>query len=121
MRSRIENNLLRIAQEAVSNAIKHGHAARITVDLKFLSQRVVLKITDDGRGFVARNSPSHLSGHFGLLDMRERAEKIGASYTLNSSPSGTEIVVEMADEINSVSRETETRNYETEDTPAHRR
>ena len=81
---RIEMNLLRIGQEAVANAIKHGHASLIEIDLHYHPDRVTLKIADDGRGFSP--DPASPSGHFGLLDMRERAEAIGSRLQIDSAP-----------------------------------
>ncbi len=78
-------HLLRIAQEAITNAIKHGEARHITIQLDYLPDSTRLTIRDDGRGFdpAAAKSPGP---HFGLLGMRERAGKIGASLTLDSAP-----------------------------------
>lgn len=81
---KIEMNLLRIGQEAVANAIKHGRASVIEIDLHYLPDRVILKVTDDGRGFSP--DPAGSSGHFGLLDMRERAEAIGSRLQIDSAP-----------------------------------
>lgn len=95
----LENNLLRIAQEALTNALKHSRASRILVRLNYEPERVVLRITDDGVGFDANNRSDVLSGHFGLLDMSERAGKIGARFAMISAPGqGTEIRVEVSEE-----------------------
>ena len=50
--SAVETHLLRIAQEAVNNAIRHAHASQIRIGLAYEPFRVVLTVTDDGRGFV---------------------------------------------------------------------
>jgi two-component system nitrate/nitrite sensor histidine kinase NarX len=83
--------LYRIAQEALNNITKHAEATKINVALTCDQKRVVVSICDNGLGF----DPEAVSpGHFGLTIMRERAEKIGASLHLTSSPGdGTEIVV----------------------------
>ncbi len=92
----MENNLLRVAQEALANALKHSQATRINVHLDYQPARVSLRITDDGIGFDAANSSLTYSGHFGLLDMSERAEKMGGRYTMISAVGqGTEIRVEV--------------------------
>jgi signal transduction histidine kinase len=89
----IEMNLLRIGQEAVANAVKHGRAGSITVQLWYSKASVKLTVTDDGQGFVAESSPA---GHFGLLDMRERAQSIGSHLELESVPGrGTRVAVEI--------------------------
>jgi signal transduction histidine kinase len=81
----VDFHLLRIAQEAVTNAIKHGAARAVTIALEYLPLETRLTIRDDGRGFdpAAAKSPGP---HFGLLGMRERAAKIGAILTLHSLP-----------------------------------
>ena len=90
----IEMNLLRIGQEAVSNAVKHGGAHVIGADLKYDADRVRLCVADDGRGF--RPQESAASGHFGLLDMRERALSMGCHLQVESAPGcGTRITVEV--------------------------
>jgi signal transduction histidine kinase len=78
-----EMNLLRIAQEAVANAVKHGGAGHIQVDLEYGSDAVRLSVADDGRGFDPAQSSS--TGHFGLLDMRERAQSLGSNLELHSA------------------------------------
>jgi signal transduction histidine kinase len=91
---RVEMNLLRIGQEAVANAIKHGHASAIQIELQYSPEKVILQVRDDGCGF----SPDHSSsaGHFGMLDMRERAESLGCHLRIDSTPGqGTLIAVEV--------------------------
>jgi signal transduction histidine kinase len=78
-------HLLRIAQEATTNAIKHGDASLIRIDLNYLPHSTRLTITDDGKGFDPSASQLEPGPHFGLLGMRERAGKIGANLTLESS------------------------------------
>lgn len=91
---KIEMNLLRIGQEAVANAIKHGHASEIQIELQYTPGKVVLKVRDDGCGFTSDGSAP--SGHFGMLDMRERAEALGACLHVDSAPGrGTLIAVEV--------------------------
>jgi signal transduction histidine kinase len=72
--------------------VHHGHAQRITVELQYHSEFVWLGITDDGIGFDAHRS---LPGHFGLLDMKERAQSMRSSLNIKSVPGrGTMIAVE---------------------------
>jgi two-component system, NarL family, sensor kinase len=88
----VENNLLRIGQEALTNAIKYAGASEIRVELIYDSAQCILRIEDDGQGFRADSVP--LSGGFGLLGMSERAERIGAQLRIGSQPGqGTEIIV----------------------------
>ena len=89
-----EMNLLRIGQEAVANAVKHGHARQVFIELRYEPIAVCLTISDDGQGFAA-GQPSP-TGHFGLLDMRERAQSMGSHLRVVSEPGcGTRIAVEV--------------------------
>jgi len=92
--SSMEMNLLRIGQEAVGNATKHGHAQNIEIALSYSSGNVRLCVRDDGRGFDPTETAS--TGHFGLLDMRERARCLGCDLQIDSQPgAGTAITVEV--------------------------
>ncbi|WP_235355393.1 AAA family ATPase [Aliterella atlantica] len=87
-----ENNLLRIGQEAFTNAIKYAHANEIRIELVYESTQCCLRIKDDGQGFEVSNIT--LSQGFGLLGMSERAERIGAQLSIDSQPGqGTEVIV----------------------------
>ena len=90
----VEMNLLRIGQEAVANAVKHGRARRVSIELRYAPTSVCLTVSDDGQGFAAdQASPT---GHFGLLDMRERAQSMGSQLKVASEPGrGTCIAVEV--------------------------
>lgn len=90
--SQIENNLLRIAQEAINNSVKHAGARRIVIDLHFDTDALQLRVRDDGCGFDPQ--PHNGDGHFGLIGMRERAQEIGGELRILSERlSGTEIIV----------------------------
>ena len=92
MPAEVENNLLRIAQEALTNAIKYADAGKIRVELVYENAQCVLRVKDDGRGFGVSSIPD--VGGFGLLGMSERAERIGAQLTIQSQPGqGTKIIV----------------------------
>src|SRR4029079_443381 len=89
----VEDNLLRIGQEAMNNAVKHAQAKRISVNLVFDARRVQLSVRDGGSGFDNQAASNGQDGHFGLVGMRERAEQIGGTLSINSSlGSGTEVV-----------------------------
>ena len=93
---RVEMNLLRIGQEATSNAIKHGRAAKVRIALRYAPESVILEVRDDGCGFTAEYSKA---GHFGMLDMRERAQALGSQLMVESAPgNGTLISVTIASE-----------------------
>ena len=79
--------LLRIAQEALSNASRHARATRVGVTLSFLGDEVILDIRDDGRGFDPLALPERSrGGGFGLAGMRARAERMAGSLTVESEP-----------------------------------
>ena len=82
----VENNLLRIGQEAVNNAVRHARAGNVSVRLFFDATSVRLSISDDGRGFDLKASASGAGSHFGLVGMRERAHEIGGEALIVSSP-----------------------------------
>jgi signal transduction histidine kinase len=90
----VEQNLLRIAQEAVANVLKHAAAGKIRIRLHLEARRLSLRVEDDGRGFEQHEAFSTLGGHFGLLGMRERAERLGGALNLHSRPGdGTQVEV----------------------------
>ena len=90
----VENNLLRVGQEAVGNAVRHAQARLISVSLDFGAREVRLEVKDDGRGFDSEHYDGGRGGHFGLVGMRERAEQMGGSATVRSEPgAGTEVTV----------------------------
>jgi signal transduction histidine kinase len=79
--------LLRIVQEALSNAARHARASRLGVTLSFLGDEVILDIRDDGTGFDPLALPARTrSGGFGLDGMRARAERIAGSLTVETEP-----------------------------------
>jgi PAS domain S-box-containing protein len=88
----VENNLLRIGQEALTNAIRHANADEIRVELVYDRDQFCLCVKDNGQGFGVGSIPA--SEGFGLLGMSERAERIDAQLTIRSQPGqGTEIIV----------------------------
>jgi signal transduction histidine kinase len=92
--STIEHHLLRIAQEAVTNAVKHASASHLHVVLAFQKSAVRLTIRDDGLGFDPATVLNGNFGHFGLPSFRGRASKIGGTVEIISRPGeGTRIIV----------------------------
>jgi PAS domain S-box-containing protein len=88
----VENNVLRIGQEALTNAFKYARASEIRVELVYETTQFILRIKDNGQGFEI-DSFSVENG-FGLMGMTERADRIGAKLTIQSQPGrGTEVVV----------------------------
>jgi two-component system, NarL family, sensor histidine kinase DegS len=91
----VEYQLFRIAQEAISNAVRHAHARTINIRLNVEEEELGLTFADDGSGFAADLHQAGL-GHFGILGMRERANEIGAELSVTSSPGqGTEISIHL--------------------------
>jgi signal transduction histidine kinase len=90
----VEQHLLRIAQEAVTNVVKHAGASRIAIKLHREARKLCLRIADNGRGFEQSDAFSSVGGHFGLIGMRERAERLGGELRLASHPGeGTQVEV----------------------------
>ncbi len=87
----VEREVIGIAQEALTNAVRHAQAKRITIRASTgNSLGLRLSIADDGRGIPRERS----SGGFGMTSMQERADRIGASLTIVTAPrSGTEVVL----------------------------
>ncbi|WP_461038506.1 sensor histidine kinase [Streptomyces mayteni] len=81
----VSATLLRIAQEALSNAARHGRPSRVGVTLSFIGQEVTLDVRDDGLGFDPDALPERTgAGGFGLASMRARAERVAGSLTVES-------------------------------------
>ncbi|MEH2341281.1 MAG: AAA family ATPase [Nostoc sp.] len=88
----VEMNLLRIGQEALTNAFKYANASGIRVELRYESSQVVLQIKDNGQGFESQSLS--VGRGFGLLGMSERAQRIEGELTIFSHlGQGTEITV----------------------------
>jgi signal transduction histidine kinase len=83
----VDLQLYRIAQEAVTNAIRHGRPTRIDISVSYDERQVALSIADDGCGFSAdeQTRAPHDSEHFGLVTMRERAERAGGALRIESA------------------------------------
>ncbi len=87
-----EHALLRIAQEAVINAARHGEPGNIEIHLNSSDGEVLLCVNDDGRGM--QKVPALASQGFGLTNMRERAEDLGGQWQIESEPgNGTRVSV----------------------------
>jgi signal transduction histidine kinase/ligand-binding sensor domain-containing protein len=80
--AKVENQLLRIGQEAITNAVRHAEAKRIHVELRFNDRSLVLRVSDDGRGFDYEDAAHEMDNHYGLTTMKERAEELGARFNV---------------------------------------
>jgi signal transduction histidine kinase len=87
--NRVAMHLYRIAQEAVTNALKHGRPGQVLVKLEESQGEVVLSISDDGAGMP---SPSERKEGAGLRIMRYRAAAIAATLKIKSAPGGGTLV-----------------------------
>jgi signal transduction histidine kinase/ligand-binding sensor domain-containing protein len=90
----IEEEMYRIAQEALNNTLKHAQASAVTITIRNLEDTVVMEITDDGAGFVVQDTAKR--GGIGLNAMRERAARIDGQLSVESLPGvGTRIRLEV--------------------------
>lgn len=87
------NQLFRIVQEGLANAVRHAHATQISVRIFYEPRQLRLEVEDNGRGFDLKQIPGPAQGNFGLTGMRERAAAIGSQLQLQSGASGTLIRV----------------------------
>lgn len=86
----VETALFRIAQEAMTNAMRHARAELVTVRLRRSASEVTLDIGDDGQGLAAAASSAEGGEHLGLFGMRERARLLGGDFSANPiAPHGT--------------------------------
>ena len=92
----IEENLLRIGQEALTNIIKHSKCTAVDMELRFDPGQVNLQVQDNGIGFDRDQVAGPNEGHFGLLGMAERARRLGGKFHLSSKTGeGTIVRVEI--------------------------
>lgn len=82
----IAGHLLLLAQESMTNAIKHAEPENISIALEFDENSVELRVHDDGTGFDPEQAPGLAEGHLGLQGMRERMKRLGGVVTVESRP-----------------------------------
>ncbi|WP_329620464.1 sensor histidine kinase [Streptomyces sp. NBC_01255] len=88
--------LLRIAQSALANTVRHASASRAEITLSFMGASVTLDVVDDGKGFDPGSVRQSSEGGFGLPAMRSRAESLGGTFTVESAPGqGTAVAVSL--------------------------
>lgn len=93
----VEENLLRIAQEALTNVLKHSGATAVTLQLIFGSDSVAMEVKDNGSGLIAARVAATDVPHYGLLGMKERAKRIGGRVDISGPPGeGTTVRVTVA-------------------------
>jgi len=76
--------VIRIGQEAITNAVRHADARRICLNIRFEVGAIALRVVDDGCGFDVERAQSDAADHYGLISMRERAEDIGSKLEISS-------------------------------------
>jgi ligand-binding sensor domain-containing protein/signal transduction histidine kinase len=92
--SSIENEVFRIVQEALANVVRHSRATRVALRLRYHPNELTMTVSDNGCGFHTTDTTLPAKGHFGLQGMRERANQIGGTLNVESSPdSGTTVTL----------------------------
>ncbi|MDB6162839.1 MAG: Two component regulator, sensor protein [Xanthomonadaceae bacterium] len=92
MRPEAKHHVVLIAQEAISNAIQHGHAKTIWIDLTYAADSMRLSVSDDGIGFVPDRGVQQPARGYGMRNMHHRAERLGASLDVTSEQGkGTQV------------------------------
>jgi ligand-binding sensor domain-containing protein/signal transduction histidine kinase len=84
----LENEVFRIAQEAMANVVRHSQATHATVALRYDPNELTLSIIDNGIGFQPADLTLSARGHFGIQGMRERSDQIGGTLNVESTPGG---------------------------------
>jgi signal transduction histidine kinase len=88
------SDFFRIGQEAITNAVRHGHASEISLAARWRDGHLLLEICDNGCGFDTNQALSVEAGHFGIVGMKERAKRVGAQLDIRSGPElGTVVAV----------------------------
>lgn len=95
--SAAETALFRIAQEALTNVVRHAQASEVSLTLESTAEKVTLTIRDDGVGFKRKSSPRFIDRHnWGIFIMRERAQGLGGTLQIETAPGeGTAVIVEV--------------------------
>ena len=94
--ARVQEGVLRIVQESVANVVRHAQAQTIDVELARSDRHLRVVVSDDGRGFDTREGFSLEERHYGLIGMRERAERLGGRLEVTSvAGKGTRVLVEV--------------------------
>uniref|UniRef100_UPI0016879F2C sensor histidine kinase n=1 Tax=Oscillatoria sp. FACHB-1407 TaxID=2692847 RepID=UPI0016879F2C len=87
-------NLFRIGQEALTNALKHANAQHIHLEIIYESTHVHVRVQDNGQGFMPHSAAQASQPGFGLIGMQERAYRLGGQLSVTSQPTkGTEVIV----------------------------
>jgi signal transduction histidine kinase len=94
LRPEANHHIVMIAQEALSNAIQHGQASRISIELVYASDSLRLCVSDDGQGFAADPAEPERARGYGMRNMHRRAAHLGASLDFSSNDgTGTRVTL----------------------------
>jgi len=93
--SAVKIALFRIAQEALTNVVKHAQAKRVQLVLTYADESVIVQVSDDGRGFDMESTSSSKRVSWGLKGMEERTSLLGGKFEVQSK-SGQGTVVEVS-------------------------
>ncbi|QWV98495.1 PAS domain-containing protein [Geomonas nitrogeniifigens] len=85
--------LYHVARELLVNVVKHARAGKVSITLSETSQRLELKVSDDGRGFPTQADEGGVRSGFGLFNIRQRVQHLGGQLEFSSGPGGTEVTV----------------------------
>jgi signal transduction histidine kinase/ligand-binding sensor domain-containing protein len=88
----VAEQVVRVAEEAITNAVRHANATRISVTLEYLPKCITVIISDDGRGFDPEAVPDRTAGHYGLVTMRERIQQVHGTVRIGPRQGGGTIV-----------------------------
>ena len=89
-----EQQLLRIAEQAIVNAVRHGSASEVHVAIAFSGKQVRIEVRDNGCGFNLTDVSGESNLHFGIASMQERTREVGGQFSLHSEPGeGTTVTV----------------------------
>ena len=92
----VAESVFRIGREALRNAIRHANATCVELSLSIAHSSLHLRVTDNGRGFEITPEIARRRGHWGLVGMQERAERLGGKWKVNSEPGrGAAISIEI--------------------------
>ena len=90
------HEVLMVAREALYNSVRHAHPRTVSLDIHFEQSRCSVEVRDDGSGFDPAHLSSAASGHYGLVGMKERVERIGGKFILKSGINvGTELTIQV--------------------------
>jgi len=88
--------VLRVIQESLSNARKHGHAGCVKISFEEKDHSVWISVADDGCGFELGGLENQVEGHYGLAFMRERMAQVGGRLAIHTKPmSGTQVILQV--------------------------